>query len=193
MNDNTVYIISNVPRSGSSMMMRCLEGGGMDVAYDQSQEYLNVKFNSNYVPNPNGFYALAADFDNPDFAAIYSGKTLKFPIQKLLNLPVANYKLLFMKRAPEDIEASMAAFMPFMPIGRPRAMVEFYDLYVDALLDELTERSDISITILNYSDVVNDPETAFATLVTNGWPITDVSSAISLVDGSLQHFDLEQE
>ncbi len=175
------------------MMMRCFEAGGMDVASDNSQEELNHSFNTpDYIPNPNGFYALNEDFSRPDFAEVYAGKTLKFPFQLLEKLPVGDYKVLILRRNPEDIRASMSAFMPHTPWGRDALVLDLYEEVFGGLIKSLEARGDFSITVLEYADVVRDPTTAFEKLVAAGWPI-DVEKAVSQVDETLHRFKLEQK
>lgn len=179
-------------RSGSSMMMACLEAAGVPVAYDDSNETLNMNY-SDYLPNPGGFYGLNTDFTSPFFPQIFANQALKFPFRFLAGLPKGNYQLLFLKRNPDEIRASMQAFMPFMPWGDDAGILEFYEIFVNALLEQVKERGDTIITILNYADIVSDPTTAFNTLVAAGWPLNDVSAAISVVDPTLKRFNLEQK
>ena len=193
MNDKPLYLISNVHRSGSSMMMRAFEAGGMDVAYDQSQEPLNYEYNTpDYTPNPNGFYALQEDFERAGFVRDYAGRVLKYPIQLLTKLPKGNYQLVFLKRNPDEILASMAAFMPFVAWGREALPTVLYDEVVGAILDNLRARGDFNIVVLNYADVVSNPKEVFEQLVKAGWSL-QVEGAASVVDESLHRFKLEQK
>ena len=193
MNDKPVYLVSNIHRSGSSMMIRCLEAGGMDAAYDQSQEHLNVVSTDNgYVPNQNGFYALDEDFRRPDLAQKYAGKALKLPFRDLTSLPAARYKLLFIKRNPDSIRASMAAFSPYISWEEDSMVLEFYDEVVGTILAQLQARGDIDIIVMNYEDIVSQPAWAFQTLQSRGWPL-DPAAAAATVDPTLHHFRLEEK
>jgi hypothetical protein len=187
-----VFLICNVHRSGSSMMMRCLEAGGMPVAYDESQEYLNAHFNTpDYVPNPNGFYALAGDVKARNVAINYDGKVLKFPFRELLRLPeYGTYHILFLKRDPEEIKKSMAAFTPYSSWGLDVAILELYDLVIDAILEKVRAQKNASLLVLQYADVVAAPTKAFEQLRKTGWKV-DVEKAAICVDMSLRRFNLE--
>lgn len=188
---NEVYLICNVHRSGSSMMMRCLEAGGMPVVYSGDHESLNYDYNTpDYVPNPNGFYAPPSDFEN---VTKYVGSALKFDFHLLLTLPVGiKYNILFMKRNPDEIRASMEAFMPNQSWSGNATILEFYDFIIDTILDEVRKRNDTIVTVLNYADVVKNPQQEFQKLVDAGWSF-DIEKASEKVDESLHRFKLEQK
>lgn len=174
------------------MMMRCLEAAGMPVAYDDSQEILNTASGTDYIPNPNGFYALDADFDDPGFVQAHVGQALKFPFRSLAALPTGfRYNLVFMKRNPDEIRASMSAFAPLAQWGQDATILEFYDPIIDTLLKQLRARGDFNIVVLQYAEVVKDPTTAFEQLAAAGWPI-NVAAAAEKVDSSLYRFRLER-
>ena len=180
------YVVSSISRSGSSMMMRCLVEGGMDAAYDDHQEPLNVQFgDSDYLPNGDGFFALQDDF-GADFYAKYEGRLVKVPWQRLRGLPDGDYRVLFMLRDPQEISASMEKFMPDW--GGERVLAETCYLgAVNTLLAQLNARGDMQVSTLRYADVVKGAEKQFASL---GWPI-DAAKAASVVDASLHRFRLE--
>ena len=134
-----VYLISNVHRSGSSMMMRCLIEGGLEGVFNTNTE-----------------------------------------------------NQIFLKRNPEEIRKSMLEFTPFTSWGREMVVLEFYDEIVGHIISELNKRSDVTLTVLNYRDIVSNPLEAFNKLVFDGWEINPVISA-SLVDETLHRFKLETD
>jgi hypothetical protein len=190
-----VYLISNIHRSGSSMMMRCLEAGGLSVACDDSQEDLNYAHNTgDYVPNPNGFYALQEDFNNIDVVQKYKNKALKYPFRLLMNLPEDEnkYNILFLKRNPDEIRMSMNAFMPNQPWGSDATILELYDTYFDTLLYKISKKKNVSLVILNYRDIVSNPQKEFQKLFDANWPL-DIQKASSMVEPSLYRLKLEKQ
>lgn len=182
-----VYLISNVHRSGSSMMMRCLIAGGLDGVYTDNLD--NRVFQDDYDPNPNGFYQNDVDENN---LIGYENKLTKFPFRSLLKLPIGNYKILFLKRHPEEIFKSMLEFTPFTSWGKDMVVLEFYDEITGHIISELNKRSDVILTVLNYRDIVTNPLEAFNKLVSDGWAINPVIST-SLVDETLRRFKLEED
>lgn len=191
--ENEVFVISNVHRSGSSMMMRCLEAGGMDVAFSDSHEYLNDIYRSEeYLPNGNGFYAPPDDIYSENIAEKYNGRVFKFPFRMLLNIPdTGKYNVLFLKRDPDEIRASMARFMPYESWGMDAVVLELYDEVVDSIIDIVSKKSNVKLTVLNYSDVVKNPKVEFQKLLDNGWNF-DTEKAADAVDESLYRFRLER-
>ncbi len=183
-----IYLVSGVSRSGTSMMMRCLEAGGLPAVYDHHQDWLNVQYgNGEYLPNPNGFYACERDeFYRPDFADAYAGKLVKVPWAMLLRLPQATYRLAFMLRDPAEIFASMRRFIP-TGFGGDELVTALYPTVTGALQTALLARGDMQVRTVQYAAVVKNPATAFAGL---GWPI-DAQAAAAMVQPELYRFRLE--
>ena len=181
------YVVSSISRSGSSMMMRCLVEGGMDAAYDDHQEPLNVQFgDGDYLPNGDGFFALQEDFRDPAFYAKYEGRLVKVPWRELRSLPEGDYRVVFMLRDPREISASMERFMPGW--GGERVLAETCYLgAVNTLLAQLRARGDMEVSTLDYAAVVANPAKQLASL---GWPI-DAKNAARVVDAALHRFRLE--
>ena len=175
----TVYLVTSFHRSGSSMMMRCLEAGGMQAVYDDAQDFMNVTHERDgYQPNPNGFYAMSGnEFKRPDFAQEYDGMLVKIPAGDAFMLPPGDYRILFMWREPVEILKSMATFTPFNTFTY-ESVIHFYDQAVTAFVART------GAEIVRYSDVLNDPFSTFAALTSDGWPI-DAAKAATCVDPAL--------
>lgn len=167
--------------------MRCLIEGGLDAAYDDHQEVLNVQFgDGSYLPNGDGFFALQEDFRDPAFYAKYEGRLVKVPWRELQSLPAGDYRVVFMLRDPQEISASMERFMPGW--GGERVLAETCYLgAVNTLLAQLRARGDMEVTTLDYATVVKGAAKQLGSL---GWPIDSVKAA-SVVDESLHRFRLE--
>ena len=175
-----VYIVTSLHRSGSSMMMRCLEAGGLTPVHNPVAILLNQVLHD-YIPNPNGFYQYGKPITK-DFYENNKGKLVKVPISELKNLPEGNYKILLLKRDPKEIRASMLKWTPYQSWG----------MYLTStfLYDELVSTINPTITI-NYSDIVNDPIQAFTT-ISEHFPI-DIEAASNLVDPELYRLKLEND
>ena len=74
--DTSITIVSGIPRSGTSMMMRMLERGGLEPLTDAEREA--------DLDNPNGYYELEAvktTRDNADWLNDAPGKAVKMVLQ----------------------------------------------------------------------------------------------------------------
>lgn len=167
------------------MMMRGLIAGGMQGVYGAAQDWLNVEYGRpGYQPNPHGFYALddASEFARPDFAEEYAGRLVKLPPGMALRLPVGDYRVVFMQRAPAQILASMATMQPYIRFGTEPA-IWFYAKVRDALILAMQARGAV-VDVVKYADVIASPIAAFTALKAAGWPINPALAA-AVVDPAL--------
>lgn len=187
MKDEPVYIVTSFHRSGSSMMMRCLEAGGITPKrYKLGDVPWNRTFGtSKYVPNPNGFYFMEDTvFDWPSFYEDFKGHSVKVPRLTLHMLPPGNYKLIYMVRNPKEILQSMRKFIPYRGWGKPTVAVYFYDMLRAQIIKNLLARGDFEILEVNYNELLKDPIAAFEKIKDFGIPI-DPELAAEKVDLSL--------
>ena len=79
MNDKTLYVVSGFMRTGTSMMMRALEAGGMNAAYRISREKMREHYADEfYDPNIGGLYELERkDYQSFYFPRQFEGKLIK--------------------------------------------------------------------------------------------------------------------
>jgi hypothetical protein len=101
--DDEIVIVSGLPRSGTSMMMKMLAAGGLDILSDGVREANE--------DNPGGFYEFerAKKLKEGDYAWLpeAQGKTVKVISALLPHLPENyNYKVIFMRRSLPEILAS---------------------------------------------------------------------------------------
>jgi hypothetical protein len=102
MDQGTVAIVSGLPRSGTSMMMRMLEAGGMDVLIDGIRQADQ--------DNPKGYYEyerVKQIEHDASWLEDAEGRAVKMVSQLLYHLPPdRSYKVVFMNRRMEEILAS---------------------------------------------------------------------------------------
>ena len=100
-------IVSGLPRSGTSMMMRMLEAGGMPVLTDQVRRADD--------DNPNGYYEMERvkqTKEDPTWLVDSEGKVVKMVYRLLYDLPWDRaYRVLFMRRDLREILASQRAML----------------------------------------------------------------------------------
>ena len=100
--NSVITIVSGLPRSGTSMMMRMLEAGGMEVVTDNIR-----KANGD---NPHGYFEfekVKKIKEDSSWLDETFGKVFKMVSMLLYELPSdKNYKIIFMKRNMKEIMAS---------------------------------------------------------------------------------------
>lgn len=100
--DAYVTIVSGLPRSGTSMMMRMLEAGGMGVMIDNLRRADD--------DNPAGYYEfepVKQTRRDPSWVPGALGKATKMVYRLLYDLPPDyQYRVLFMRRDLEEVLAS---------------------------------------------------------------------------------------
>lgn len=201
MADNTVYIVSGFPRSGTSMMMESLEAGGLTAAYsERKHQQVNDRWgDESYRPQPGeGIYELeAADYQTHDFPLAYKGRLIKALFGAMLGLRGdlgLDYKIVFMKRDPEEIRQSYLAFFS-QDLGSARVplaqRLREYDATVARITGILEQRRDVNLTVLDYETVVEAPQVAFEALRGAGWGIDPVAAS-QVPTGDRRRFRLEE-
>ena len=190
-----VYLVTGYMRSGTSMMMRALGAGGMDLAYDPARDEMNEQWgDESYKPNEGGFFELSsASYKSADFPLAYKGKLIKALFGALYRLPVWKYNIVMMVRDPEEIRQSYEAFFSKAcprVAGKPFAEDSYYDT-VRWWSGQLDNRRDVRLTLLHYRTVVENPVGSFLKLKNNGWPI-DAYAAAHVVNPELCRFRREE-
>ena len=178
----TVYIVTGHARCGSSLVMRCLEMGGMEATYNKAlDQMLNEQpVPREYDPNPYGDFELAEDAYErmPDEMDLYEGRLIKMLIPKPLWLPAGpEYEVAFVQRDLAEIAASQnLAYKKSMTaesIGR----------VVDHMRGILSMRRDVKLHRINHRDLIERPGETLSRLAQD-WPF-DPTKAIEGVDKSL--------
>jgi hypothetical protein len=171
-----LYIVSGYMRTGSSMMMRALEAGGLEAVYStRRDEEMNKRWGEpDYLPNDSYYELDAEDYMRGDLEQRYDGKLIKCLAGGALRLPPGDYRVVFMRRPAAEIRMSL---MAFFGTDQPATQHGDLDKAMDNVVAILRDRKSFrSVDELQYHDVLRDPRAAFASL---GWPI-DVEKAAAI-------------
>lgn len=157
MHEEPVTIVSGLPRSGTSMMMKMLEAGGMEVLTD------NVRKPDK--DNPQGYYEFERvkqiEHDQV-WLEDARGKVVKMISQLLKHLPRGYvYKVIFMRRDMDEILASQRKML----VRRGEATDRVDDETMAALFRKhlrhvetwLEEQPNFELLYANYNDIVKNP------------------------------------
>ena len=102
-----IYIVSGLPRSGTSMAMRMLEAGGIEACTDRQRQA--------DADNPKGYFeyeAVKQLKSDTSWVAQAQGKALKVISQLLGALPAGlTYRVVFMQRSLDEVLRSQAAML----------------------------------------------------------------------------------
>lgn len=157
MDEKTVTIVSGLPRSGTSLMMKMLEAGGMKLLTDRIREPDE--------DNPKGYYEFERvkqiEHDQ-SWLEDARGKAVKMISQLLQHLPSDyTYKVVFMGRNMEEILASQKQML----IRRGEPADEVSDEKMGALFRKHLERvkawmarqPNVDVIYVSYNDVLDNP------------------------------------
>lgn len=176
----TVYVVSGWMRSGTSMMMRALEAGGMDACYRQSRDEMKNRFaDEHYDPNIGGLYELERkDYRDPEFPRMYDGKLIKCLRMGLGRMRVMDsIKVVFMRRDPEEQRQSYMGFF-----GGTPPTVEQIQKQVAESLEAAYNRRDTSVLELDYPCVISNPAQSLERVQAFFGVDLDIHAAASTID-----------
>lgn len=155
-----IVIVSGLPRSGTSMMMKMLAAGGLMPLTDELR--------TADVDNPKGYYEFervkALDKGDTSWLPQARGKVVKVISYLLQYLPPdETYQVIFLRRNLDEILASQRK----MIINRgedPDAMddarvAEMFTRHIDLVERWLWSRPNVETLYVQYHDMLADPET----------------------------------
>jgi len=153
-----VTLVSGLPRSGTSMMMRMLEAGGVPVLADHLR--------TADEDNPEGYH----EFERVkkiehDTAWLEEarGRVVKMISALLKHLPPGyTYKIVFMRRKLEEVLASQREMLvrrgkPVDATGDPK-MAEFFTNHLRRVEAWLAEQPNMDVLYVSYNELMQDPE-----------------------------------
>jgi hypothetical protein len=158
--DNTSFItiVSGLPRSGTSMMMKMLEAGGMQILTD------NVRLADEN--NPKGYFEFerVKKLKDGDTAwlEMAQGKALKVISALLEHLPGKfQYKVVFMRRSMDEILASQKQMLEIMGQSNGNVTDEqlaaIYQKHLKHIEGWLAQQTNLEVIYINYNSLLVDP------------------------------------
>jgi hypothetical protein len=156
-----VIIVSGLPRSGTSMMMKMLEAGGLSIMTDGLR--------TADEDNPKGYYEfervknLEQETDK-SYVSEARGKVLKVISHLLKELPDDNfYRVLFMLRDLNEVVASQNKMLERRNEPNPVSDDKARELYAKHLMHvkfHLQERPNFELLEVGYKDALDNPADA---------------------------------
>ena len=153
-----ITVVSGLPRSGTSMMMKMLEAGGLPPLTD------NLRTADE--DNPKGYFEFERVKKMPDgdisWVEDAQGKAVKVISALLEHLPPAyTYRVLFMQRRIDEILVSQKQML--VRSGKPTDQVsdeqlaEMYGKHLAKVKAWLDEQTNFSVNYLDYNAMLADP------------------------------------
>ncbi len=191
----TVYIVSGLQRTGTSMIMRALEFGGMNVLYDPTRDTLGDRAEAkdyrgeDYYLNPHGFYEGTEDvWVDEDWLETVADRPTKNLIPGVMVVappPDVDFKIIMMFRDPDEIEESWVVShidpTEFMTV---RLDMRYYELFMADAIEFLVEERGAQVLSVHFADVIDNPRKELRKIKRAGWPI-EVGKAVIAIDPSL--------
>ena len=156
--NDTIVVVSGLPRSGTSMLMNMLEAGGMALLRDEIR-----------VPdenNPKGYFEYErvkklADGDI-DWLPEARGKAVKIISYLLLTLPdTYNYRVIFMQRKLAEIIASQRKMLIHRGENPNKIREDELEIILEKHLSQVDEwisrQRNIKRIDVNYNRMIKDP------------------------------------
>lgn len=181
-----VVIVSGLPRSGTSMMMKMLEAGGIPPLTDKLRTADN--------DNPKGYYEFerVKQMDKGDTGWVpqAQGKVVKVISALLKYLPSSyNYQVIFLRRHMSEILASQRKML----INRGEDPDKMDDAQMGMLFENhvrqvekwLAQQPNVEVLYVHYSDVMSDPLTAINSMTRFLGRDLDVRAMAEVVDPNL--------
>lgn len=153
-----IIVVSGLPRSGTSMMMKMLEEGGLSVVTDELR--------GADTDNPNGYFELEAvkqlSVGNVAWLSNADGKVVKV-ISALLEFlpPMYSYQIIFMEREIQEILASQRKMLrnrnEDSSVGDAEIEEQFRK-HLSILRPWLARQPNMDVIYVSYNTLMSDPE-----------------------------------
>jgi hypothetical protein len=181
----SVTIVSGLPRSGTSMMMKMLEAGGMPILTD------NIRTADD--DNPKGYYEFERVKnirEDQDWIPDAVGKVVKIISFLLLDMPSTHhYKVIFMRRAVPEVLASQKQML--IRRGEPTdstsddRMADIYAKHIKQAEKWIADNASVDVLYINHRDVINDPRSNATKVNAFLGDVLDEDAMGAIVDASL--------
>lgn len=159
-NRDPITIVSGLPRSGTSMMMRMIDAGGIPVLTD------NVRKADQ--DNPRGYFefeAVKKTKQDASWLAFAGGKVVKMVYRLLYDLPAdRQYRVVFMQRDLREVVASQDVMLsrrqrPADNLS-PEKLIGLFEQQLEEFDQWVGKRPNFKILYVSYNEVLRDPRPA---------------------------------
>ncbi len=181
-----VTVVSGLPRSGTSMMMKMLEAGGLPVLTDEIREA--------DPDNPKGYYEFERVKKLPDadhgWLPEAEGKVVKVIAALLMHLPSDyEYRVLFMRRAMPEILASQRKMLVRRGEDPDRVsnadMAALFEKHVAQVEAWMISQPNLQTLDVDYNAILKNPQIWVERIVSFLGGNLDAEAMVGVVDPAL--------
>jgi hypothetical protein len=181
-----IVIVSGLPRSGTSMMMKMLDAGGVPIMTDAVRQA--------DVDNPKGYfeYERVKDLEtetDKSYIREGRGKALKVISFLLKDLPDdCFYRVIFMRRHLDEVIASQNRMLDRRgeeAIDERETMAEAYRNHLAAVKIMVRKRPNFEMLEFRYDEAVKDPRAAARAVNAFLGGTLDEAAMVGVVDAEL--------
>lgn len=184
--DDPIIVVSGLPRSGTSMMMKMLAAGGVEVMTDN---YRTPDEN-----NPKGYFEFErvkkmTDGDT-SWMVDARGKSIKIISYLLEQMPSGyTYKVIFMQRELDEILASQKRML--QRDGKPESdvsdaqMKDLYRKHLNQVKAWLSTQPNIEVHYPSYNEIMDDPKPHVTEIIAFLGMDLDELAMVGVVDQAL--------
>ncbi|PHS68448.1 MAG: hypothetical protein COB12_00945 [Flavobacterium sp.] len=186
---NQIVVVSGLPRSGTSLMMQMLDKGGVECLVDDKREADES--------NPKGYYeyepVMSIQKDN-SWLKKAKNKAVKI-VAPLLNQIDGKYryKVIFMTRNLDEIIKSQQKMIGKNPDTFPVKLYNSFRKLLDFINNWKEREPGVEIIYLDYSDVLENPESAIDTIKSFLGVELNESEMVNCIDKSLYRNKVKKE
>lgn len=180
----SIVIVSGLPRSGTSMMMKMLEAGGIGVIID------NIRKADE--DNPKGYYEfedVKKIKEDVSWLRGAQGKAVKMVSMLLYELPAHyNYKVIFMRREIGELLSSQRKMLERKGeknIPADEEMERLYEKHLREIEEWLERQANMKVLYLRYGDVLDSPQKNAGNIIQFLCAPLDIEKMVQAVDKSL--------
>lgn len=159
----SVNIVAGLPRTGTSMMMRMLEAGGLEAIVD------NIRCEDE--DNPRGYYEfepVKKTKDDPSWLKGAGGKVVKMVYRLLYDLPAEyDYRVVFMQRKMDEVIKSQNVMLQRhgSDIATNDSMTrKLFESELTKVRNWLDEQVNFKVLYIHYNEMLSDPSVQIAAI-----------------------------
>ncbi len=185
MDRETITVVTGLPRTGTSMMMKMLDAGGIPPLTD--------KIRKPNEDNPKGYYEYERVKklpDDIDWVSLAKGKAVKVLAELVKHLPDTHrYKVIFMERNLDEMLESQRKML----IRRGKdpdevsdaELKEMFIQYRNMVRDHVESHPTMEVLYVGYNELLLDPEVSVKKIDSFFDGKLDTEKMISVIDPEL--------